>query len=105
MVVAEAENVMDGIGRAAALKPDLVLLDLSLSDIHLAERIQDIKAVSAQARLIGMTSDESQAYWARTIGCGVDHCVSLEPAGYTELVTIVNAIQQHWQFGSRNGHA
>jgi DNA-binding NarL/FixJ family response regulator len=105
MIVAEAENVMEGVGRAATLKPNLVLLDLSLSDIHFSERVQDIKAVSAQARLIGMTTDESQAYWARAIGFGVEHCVSMEPAGHTELVTIVNAMQQHWQFGGRNGHA
>src|SRR5512139_1425053 len=93
MIVAEAENVMEGIGKAAALKPNLVLLELSLPDMQLAERVRDIKAVSAQSRLIGMTADEDQAAVVRNMGCGVDYFVPLEPAGHTELVAIVNVLQ------------
>ena len=93
MVVAEAANVMECLGRAAALRPDLVLLDLGLPGPPLAELVQDIRAVSAQTRLVGMTSEDMPAFRARAMDCGVDYFVPLDPVGHTELVAIVNALQ------------
>ncbi|MBW8370306.1 MAG: response regulator [Thiobacillus sp.] len=90
MIVAEAENVTEGLGKAAVLKPDLVLLDLRLPDSRLDELVQRIKAASAQARVIGMTTDDLQAYRASAMGCGVDYCVPLDPMGHTQLIAIVN---------------
>jgi len=92
MIVAEAENLTEAIGKATTLRPNLVLLDLGLANIHLAELVRELKTVSEQARFIGMTTDDLQAYRARALGCGVDYCVPLDPAGHTELVTILNAL-------------
>jgi DNA-binding NarL/FixJ family response regulator len=93
MIVAEAANAAEGIDRAAVLKPDLVLLDLGLLDTRGAELVQAIREVSTDARFIGMTSDDFQAYRARAMGCGVDYCVPLGPSGHTELAVIVHALQ------------
>ena len=91
MIVAEAANVIECHDRAAALRPDLVLLDVGLPDVALAELVQDIRAVSAQARLVGMTRGDKAG--AQAMGSGVDYVVPLDPVGHTELVAIVNALQ------------
>jgi DNA-binding NarL/FixJ family response regulator len=93
MIVAEVANAAEGLSRAALLKPDLVLLDLGLPDIRVAELVKDIRHVSAQARFIGMTTDDLQAFRARAMGCGVDYFVPLGPTGHTELTVIVHALQ------------
>jgi DNA-binding NarL/FixJ family response regulator len=93
MIVAEAANAAEGLERAAVLKPDLVLLDLGLPEIRVAKLVQDIREASAQARFIGMTTDDLQALRARAMGCGVDYFVPLGPMGHTELAVIVHALQ------------
>jgi DNA-binding NarL/FixJ family response regulator len=93
MVLVEAAHVTEGIGKAAALRPDLVLLALDWPDIRLDEVIRYIKEVSAQARFVGMTTDDLQVYRARAMGWEVDYFVPLGPAGHPDLVTIVKALQ------------
>lgn len=93
MIVAEAANAAEGIDRAAVLKPDLVLLDLGLLETRGAGLVQAIREASADARFIGMTSDELQVYRARAMDCGVDYFVPLGPSGHTELTVIVHALQ------------
>lgn len=93
MIVAEAANAAEGIDRATVLKPDLVLLDLGLLDTRGAELVQAIRKASAEARFIGMSSDDLQVYRARALGCGVDYFVPLGPSGHTELTVIVHALQ------------
>jgi DNA-binding NarL/FixJ family response regulator len=93
MIVTEAANMAEGLDRAAVLKPDLVLLDLGLPDVRVAELVRGIREASAQARFIGMTTDDLQAFRARAMGCGMDYFVPLGPTGHTELATIVHAMQ------------
>jgi DNA-binding NarL/FixJ family response regulator len=93
MVVVEAANAAEGLDRATLLKPDLVLLDLGLVETRGAELLRGIREASAQARFIGMTTDDLQAYRARAMGCGVDYFIPLGPTGHTELATIVHAMQ------------
>ena len=94
MIVAEAVNMTEARERAAALTPDLVLLDLGLPEIRVFERVRDIREASVQARLIGLTSEGMSAFRARATDLGVDYFVPLDPAGYTELVSLVGALQQ-----------
>lgn len=93
MIVAEAANVMECLGRAAALRPDLVLLELKLAGSRINELIRDIRAECPHATLIGMKNDALPAWRPTVNGHGVDYCVPLTPMGHTELVAIVNALQ------------
>ena len=94
MIVAEAANATEGLSRAAQLKPDLVLLDLGLPGIGLAELVQDFRQMSEQARFIGMTTDdEMEALRARALGCGVDYFIPLGPTGHSDLAVIVHTLQ------------
>lgn len=93
MIVAEAVNTTEGLDRAAALRPDLVLLELELAGSRINELVRDIRAECPHATLIGMTNDALPPWRPTANGHGVDHCVPLTPMGHTELVAIVNALQ------------
>ncbi len=92
MIVAEAVDAATGLGHTAALKPDLVLLELGLPDA--LDLVRDIRVRSPQATVIGMTDDSLPACRATAINCGVDHCAPLGPMGYTELVTYLDSIKR-----------
>ena len=94
MIVAEAANAMEGLAKACAIEPDLVLLDLGLPGIPLAELVQAIREASGRAKFIGMTTDGLQARRARETGVGVDYFVPLGPESHTELASVVHALQQ-----------
>lgn len=93
MIVVEATDVMEAIDRAAVLRPDLVLLDLDLAGVGLADVVRGIKKASAPAQFIGMSCNDFPAYRVRAKACGVDHFVPLDPQGHTELVTLVATLQ------------
>jgi DNA-binding NarL/FixJ family response regulator len=93
MIVEEAMDAATGIGHAATLKPDLVLIELMLPGVRVVELVRDIRAGSPQATLIGMTDDALPACRKTANDHGVDYCVPLTPMGHTELVAIVNSIQ------------
>lgn len=93
MIVEEAMDTATGLGYAATLKPNLVLLELGLPDASVSELVQKIRTGSPQATLIGMTDDVLPACRQTAIDCGVDYCVPLTPMGHTELVAIVKSIR------------
>ncbi|OGU23923.1 MAG: hypothetical protein A2580_00710 [Hydrogenophilales bacterium RIFOXYD1_FULL_62_11] len=93
MIVEEATDEATGLGYAAALKPNVVLLQLESPRSRIKELIRDIRAECPHATLIGMT-DDALPVWRPTVNSqGVDYCVPLTPMGHTELVAIVNALQ------------
>lgn len=92
MILTEAAQVMEGLGKAAAFKPDLVLLDLDFPDIRPAEAVRNIKAVSANARFIGMTAADPRACGEGGMDWDMDYLVAHGPAGHAKLVAIINAL-------------
>jgi DNA-binding NarL/FixJ family response regulator len=93
MLIAEAADATTGLGHAAALKPNLVLLELGAPGAGLAELVQGIRGGSPHSTLIGMTCDPGQACRETALECGVDHCIPLTPDGHTELVSLVNSMK------------
>jgi DNA-binding NarL/FixJ family response regulator len=93
MIVAEAENMDTGLSHIATLRPDLVLLELDIAGDKVSEMVQQFRAASGQATLIGLTDGVVRSCDALARACGTDYCVSMTPFGHTELVTIVNSLQ------------
>jgi two-component system response regulator DevR len=60
-VVGKAGTVTGAIASAGALSPDVVILDLRLSDGTGAEAAAGIRQVQSEARLIFLTRDDSEA--------------------------------------------
>lgn len=93
MIVAEAASLAEALEEAPLLRPDLVLLDMGLPGTRIDAAVRAIRGTNRQARFIGMTSDDLQAFRARALGCEVDYFVPLGPCGHTELAVIVHALQ------------
>jgi DNA-binding NarL/FixJ family response regulator len=93
MAVAVAADAGEGVGRATALKPDLVLLELGLPGGRDLEVVHGIRNGSPRATLVGMADDASPPCLNAVIRSGMDHCVPLSPAGHTELLEIVKALR------------
>jgi DNA-binding NarL/FixJ family response regulator len=93
MMVEEAMDAATGLGHAQTLKPDLVLLELGLPGTSAVELVQDIRAGSPQATLIGLADDALPVCRQTAIDFGVDYCVPLSPDGHTPLVALVNSMQ------------
>jgi DNA-binding NarL/FixJ family response regulator len=91
MIVTEAVSAPTGLGHAATLKPNMVLLELGLSGGGVYDLIRDIRTACPDATLIGMATDVFPS--SRASSHGVDYCVPLTPVGHDELVAIVNALQ------------
>ncbi len=96
MIVAEAADAATGLGHAADLKPDLVLLELGLPGVIVLDLARDIRARTPQATLVGMTGDTLPACRETATGYGVDHCAPLGAVGHTELVAFLNSIETEW---------
>lgn len=93
MIVSEAPDAATGLDHAKTLKPNLVLLELGLPGVSVAELVLGIRARSPQATLIGMTDDVLPVCRTMAIDSGVDFCIPLTPMGHTELVALVNSMQ------------
>ena len=93
MVVAEACDVIKGLGYVTALKPDLVLFELGLGGINNRILVRNIRARSPHATLIGLVDEENLISRGMARECGVDYCVPLAPMGHTEMMAIVDSLQ------------
>jgi len=93
MIVVEASDATTGLDYVAALKPNLVLLELGLPGVRALDLARDIRTRSPHVTLIGMTDDESAGNRTVANDCGVDYCVPLTSMGYTELMDIVGSLQ------------
>jgi len=78
-VVGEAENGLRGVEQAAALNPDVVLMDLvmpELDGIAAAKEIRQLSGRAGQVPIIALTSHAMAGTREEVIGAGMDDYVS-----------------------------
>lgn len=94
MIVVDADNGESGAELAAALKPDLMLLDLALPNATVADLLRGAREAHVHTRFVGLMPDEDAArFRMHPLYRGVDYFVSQGPQGHTELAVIVHALQ------------
>jgi len=71
-IVGQAYNGQEGLKLAAALKPDLVLVDFSMPDMNGAQVVAALKAGSAPPRVIVVSNHDEQEYRERAFKSGAD---------------------------------
>jgi len=90
-IVGEAEDGRQAIERAAELKPDLVLLDLSMPRTSGLDAIREIKRLSPQTRICVLTIHKAEEYILATLEAGADGYV-LKEASHAELTLAIRSI-------------
>jgi DNA-binding NarL/FixJ family response regulator len=70
-IVGEAASGMEAVQRTLALRPDVVVLDLHLSDIDGLEVARHIRTMAPQTQLIALTVNNSPHMVAEALGVGI----------------------------------
>ncbi len=91
VVVGEASDGQEGIRCAAALQPDLVLLDLSMPGTNGIEALREIKRVSEPSRVLVVTAHKDEEHIFAALGAGADGYF-LKDSDADELLTALLSV-------------
>ncbi len=90
-ICGEAVDGVEAIEKTRQLKPDLVLLDLSMPNLNGAEVALVLKNTKPNVRIIMFTMYSSKLSPSLTSALGVDAVLS-KPDGIGHLVELINAV-------------
>lgn len=93
VVVAEAIDGRDVLSQVEVLKPDLLLLDMSMPGFSGLEILEKLKANNIKIKVIILTVENSSDYINRAIELGADGYV-LKESTTTEIVEAINTVYQ-----------
>lgn len=87
----EATDGLEAIQRVRDLRPDLVILDLSMPRMDGLAALKEIKRVAPRTRVLIMTAHRNEEYIFQAIDDGADGYV-LKDASATELLLAVRSV-------------
>lgn len=96
-VVGEARDGKEGIQQTLMLKPDLVLMDLSMPGMNGMEAAAQIKRRMPDVRIVALTAFKTDEYVREALKCGADGYV-LKDASYDELVMALRRVSAGKRF-------
>ena len=92
-IVGEAEDGLEAIRRIRRLKPDLVLLDLSMPKMGGISVMKEVKRELPDTRILALTIHESDQYVLEAFDAGTDgYCI--KDASRQELMLAVDSVLQ-----------
>ncbi len=90
-IVGEAGDGREAIRCVETLKPDLLLIDLSMPRMNGMDAIRDIKKRFTHTRIIALTVHNTEEYILATLQAGADGYV-LKDATHDELVLAIRSV-------------
>ena len=96
-IVGEAADGLDAIRQAEALRPDVVLLDMSLPSLNGLEVASRIRAAIPDTKVIFLTVEASPEVVEQAFRCGA-HGYVYKPRAHRDLLTVLDAITQGARF-------
>lgn len=90
-VVGEAEDSRTAVMQVAALQPDLILLDLSLTNGSGLAAIPSLRAAAPHARILVLTMHDDEGYVRQALAAGA-HGYVLKRAADAELIAAIRAV-------------
>lgn len=92
-VVGQASNGAEAVEQAHALKPDVILMDISMPGMDGMEATRYIKAKTPEARILVLTQHEDEALIVPMLQAGAAGYI-FKRAGGAELVDAIRAVQR-----------
>lgn len=90
-VVGGADNGLDAVRQAVALKPDLILMDINMPVINGTEALMDIKKRDPNIKVMMLTAHKAEEYIRDCLQSGADGYV-LKHATREELMTAIHIV-------------
>ncbi len=90
-VVGEAQDGLEAVRMAESLKPDLVLMDLSMPRMNGMGAIQEIKRHMPQIKILALTVHKTEEYILATLKAGADGYV-IKDATHNELMLAIQCL-------------
>jgi two-component system response regulator NreC len=90
-IVGEAKNGGEAVKLVESLKPDLVLMDLSMPMMDGMEAIRRIKRVSGQTKILVLTVHKNEEYILATFQAGADG-YALKYVSHSDLVSAIETV-------------
>lgn len=90
-VVGEAANGREVLQQARGLKPDVVVMDLSMPELNGLQATERLKAESPEIKVVAMTANEDESYLRQLVKVGAAGYVLKRSAG-DELVKAIGAV-------------
>jgi DNA-binding NarL/FixJ family response regulator len=90
-IVGEAEDGRDAIQWAEKVKPNLVLMDLSMPRMNGMDAIREIKRLCPETKILALTVHKAEEYVLASLQAGADAYV-LKDATHAELMVAVKSV-------------
>ena len=96
-VIGEAENGYIALSRIAELKPDIVLMDISLPGLSGIEVTRQVRGISPGTRVLMLTVHEDEGMLRESIRAGA-HGYILKRAADAELIQAIQTVSQGYMY-------
>ncbi len=93
VIIGEGENGLDAVRLAAELKPDIVLMDVTMPEMDGVEATRAIKALSAPPAVLALSIHEGTDYFFRMLRAGASGYVP-KRAAPDELLRAIHVVAQ-----------
>ena len=91
-IAGEASNGLEALQLAQSLKPDIVIMDISLPDISGIEATQRLKQANPHLNIVALTIHEDPQYFFQMLQAGASAYVP-KRAAPDDLITAIRAVQ------------
>ncbi|MDA8364490.1 MAG: two-component system response regulator NarL [Gammaproteobacteria bacterium] len=95
LVVGEAASGKDGYKLAAALSPDIILLDLDMKDMDGIQTLETIRANDIDSRIIVLTVSDNEEHVVNALRAGADGYLLKDMEPEDILASLVMAARGH----------
>jgi DNA-binding NarL/FixJ family response regulator len=90
-IIGEAETGAQGVAKAQELRPDVVLMDISMPDMNGIEATRAIKSVCPTVAILALTMHEDKAYFFEMLNAGASGYVP-KRAAPDQLVSAIRTV-------------
>jgi len=91
-VIGEAQDGRQAIQESQRLRPDIVLMDITMPDMNGIEATRQIKKVSSDIKILILTMHENDEYVFQALRAGASGYI-LKEAADTELISALHVVQ------------